>query len=156
MVSRYRIRDTRPADVAALRRLEIASFSDPWTEAMLEEALVARGAVAVVAEEGDSLLGSVMARQVADEGEILSIAVTPAERRQGVARLLLEAAVGRMAAAGARTVWLEVRASNQAAQALYLANGFVAAGVRRGYYRRPTEDALVFTRHLSVPDGNDG
>jgi ribosomal-protein-alanine N-acetyltransferase len=155
-VSRYRIRDTRPADVAALRRLEIASFSDPWTEAMLEEALVARGAVAMVADAGDAIVGSVMARQVADEGEILSIAITPAERRQGLARALLEAAIARLRASGARTVWLEVRASNQAAQALYVANGFVAAGVRRGYYRRPTEDALVFTRHLSVPGGSDG
>lgn len=147
----YRIRATRPADVAELRRLELGSFSDPWTETMLEEALVARGAVALVAESGGRLLGSVMARHVAGEGEILSIAVDPASRREGIGRRLLEEALVRLAAAGAETVWLEVRASNQAAQALYLAHGFVAAGVRRGYYRRPTEDAVILSRHLSVP-----
>jgi ribosomal-protein-alanine N-acetyltransferase len=148
LASRYRIRATRPADLAALVRLELDSFSDPWTEAMLEEALVARGAVALVALHDERVAGSVMARQVADEGEILSISVAPGDRRQGVARALLRAAVDQMAANGVSTVWLEVRSSNQAAQALYLANGFVAAGVRRGYYRRPTEDAVVFTRHL--------
>ncbi len=156
MASRYRIRATQPADLPALARLELDAFSDPWTEAMLEEGLVARGAVALVAVEGDRVAASVMARQVADEGEVLSIAVAPGDRRQGVARALLEAAVSRLGEQGARSIWLEVRSGNQAAQALYRASGFVAAGVRRGYYRRPTEDALIFSRHLSVPDGSDG
>ena len=58
-----------------------------------------------------------------------------------------------LVARGARTVWLEVRPSNQAARALYRAVGFAAAGVRRGYYRRPPEDALVLSWHPAAPDG---
>jgi ribosomal-protein-alanine N-acetyltransferase len=58
-----------------------------------------------------------------------------------------------MATAGARSVWLEVRTSNVAARMMYLAAGFVAAGVRRGYYRRPTEDALILRLEIAASDG---
>ncbi len=115
---------------------------------MLEEALVARGAVALVAVADQRIVGSVMARQVADEGEILSIAVAAGHRRLGLGRMLLETAISEMAAAGADSVWLEVRASNVAAITLYQQAGFVTAGVRRGYYRRPLEDAVLLRRQV--------
>jgi ribosomal-protein-alanine N-acetyltransferase len=103
--------------------------------------------VTLVVESGGKVLGSVMARQAADEGEILTIAVDPGHRRQGLGHRLLEAATAQMAAAGVRTVWLEVRTSNVAARMMYLGSGF---GVRRGYYRRPTEDALILRRQVSA------
>ncbi len=53
-----------------------------------------------------------------------------------------------MRARGARAAWLEVRASNAAAQAMYTDAGFVPAGLRRGYYRRPPEDALIYRLDL--------
>ena len=148
MVDDCRIRPTTPADLPALARLEGSAFSDPWSLAMLEEALAARGAITLVAELGGEVIGSVMARHVADEGEILTIAVDPAHRRQGLGRVLLGAALARMAEVGVKAVWLEVRTSNVAARMMYLGCGFVAAGVRRGYYRRPTEDALILKRQL--------
>lgn len=120
---------------------------------MLEEALAARGAVTLVMERGGQVVGSVMARQVADEGEILTIAVEPGHRRRGLGLQLLDAALAQMAAAGVGTVWLEVRTSNVAARMMYLGSGFVAAGVRRGYYRRPTEDALILKRELTAFPG---
>jgi ribosomal-protein-alanine N-acetyltransferase len=91
-----------------------------------------------------------MGRYVADEGEILTIAIDPTCRRQGLGRLLLQSALNQMSAGGARTVWLEVRTSNVAARMMYLGSGFVAAGVRRGYYRRPTEDALILKREITA------
>nr|MCU0626508.1 GNAT family N-acetyltransferase [Gemmatimonadaceae bacterium] len=60
----------------------------------------------------------------------------------------IEAAV----AAGCEAIWLEVRVSNAAARALYERRGFTLVGRRRGYYRKPVEDALVLRRSLS-PDG---
>lgn len=153
MVDDCRIRPTAPADVAALARLEGSAFSDPWTVAMLEEALAARGAVSLVAERNGEVIGSVMGRRIADEGEILTIAVDPAHRRRGLGRRLLEAALERMDADGVRIVWLEVRTSNVAARMMYLASGFVAAGVRRGYYRRPTEDALILKHEIAASPG---
>ena len=63
-------------------------------------------------------------------------------------RLILARVLELMAAEGVRRLWLEVRLSNEAAQALYLANGFAPAGRRIGYYRAPVEDALVLRRDL--------
>ncbi|HRP08867.1 MAG TPA: ribosomal protein S18-alanine N-acetyltransferase [Gemmatimonadales bacterium] len=116
---------------------------------MLEEAFVARGAVALAAEaSGGRLAGYLLGRVVADEGEVLSVAVDPALRRSGTGRRLLATALDAMVAAGAGTVWLEVRASNLPARMMYLDSGFVVAGTRRGYYDQPVEDALILKRHL--------
>jgi ribosomal-protein-alanine N-acetyltransferase len=150
MVEPFRIRPTAPADLAALVHLEGSAFSDPWTARMLEEALVAVGAVNFVALAEERVAGSIMARQVAGEGEILTIAVEPGLRRRGVGRSLLNAAIDAMASHGTHTVWLEVRESNTAARVMYLGAGFVAAGVRRGYYRRPTEDAVILKREIAA------
>lgn len=149
MAGRCQIRPLDPADLPAVARLEQASFSDAWTLAMLEEAFVARGSVALAAASQDGrLVGYLMGRTVADEGEILSIAVDPGLRRAGIGRQLLAAGLERLAAAGAQTAWLEVRSSNLAARMMYLDSGFVVAGTRRDYYDRPVEDALVLRRHL--------
>jgi [ribosomal protein S18]-alanine N-acetyltransferase len=149
-VSRCRLRPTASADLPALVALERAAFSDPWTAAMLREALAEPSTLSLVAEDdAGTFLGAVLARHAAGEGEILSIAVDPARRGAGHGRTLLDGALAALAAAGAGTVWLEVRRSNEAAQRLYAAAGFVAVGVRRGYYRDPTEDAVVLRRDLA-------
>jgi ribosomal-protein-alanine N-acetyltransferase len=80
---------------------------------------------------------------VADEMEILDVAVLPSSRRRGVARFLVSLALRRAARAGAGTAFLEVRAGNSGARALYAGLGFREAGVRRSYYREPVEDAVL-------------
>jgi ribosomal-protein-alanine N-acetyltransferase len=85
---------------------------------------------------------------VVDQAEILSLATAPRCRRQGVGRALLDAVLAAMTRHGASAVWLEVRISNDAARRMYEAAGFVAAGLRRGYYRQPPEDAAVLRRDL--------
>ncbi|MES2306122.1 MAG: ribosomal protein S18-alanine N-acetyltransferase [Gemmatimonadota bacterium] len=145
-----RLRPASSADIAAFAQLEIASFSDPWTTEQLREALSWPGAVVLTAElpEG-GIAGYVLGRVIVDEGEILTIATDPARRRAGIGRALLMAALTAMVQRGAHAVWLEVRASNDAARQMYQQAGFVAAGLRKGYYRRPVEDALVLRRDLS-------
>ncbi len=105
----------------------------------------------LIAEADDgTAVGYVLGRVVVDEGEVLSIAITPARRREGIGRQLLQALLGAMHQRGAHAAWLEVRASNAGAQALYAAEGFVPAGLRRGYYRQPPEDALVYRLDLAA------
>lgn len=154
MADAFRIRPTTPDDLGELALLEQGAFSDPWTPEMLTEAMQTRGAVALVAVDAtDRPRASVMARAAADEGEILTIAVSPEVRGQGIGRQLLDAALRQLVGRGARSVWLEVRPSNHAARAMYRSAGFSAAGLRRGYYRRPPEDALVLSWRPSAPDG---
>jgi ribosomal-protein-alanine acetyltransferase len=103
-----------------------------------------------VAVGGDGrLLGFIVTRCMAKELEILNLAVAPAERRRGLARSLLEAAVAAARESGTRRAFLEVRESNAAAIAFYRRQGFAETGRRPRYYASPAEDALVFAWELS-------
>lgn len=143
-----RLRSATSADLPALAELERGAFSDPWTEEQLRSALGWPGAVALVAEDADGLIGYVLGRVVVDQAEILSLATIAARRRRGIGRQMLGAALAIMVERGARSAWLEVRVSNEAALAMYRAAGFVAAGRRPDYYRQPREDALILRREL--------
>ena len=147
-----RVRRASFADLPAFDVLERASFADPWTPAQLQEALSWTGAVALVAEAGDgTVAGYVLGRVIVDEAEILTIATHPGARRQGIGGALLGALLAEVRQRGAHAVWLEVRLSNEAARAMYQGVGFVAAGLRKGYYRQPVEDALVLRLDLQNP-----
>jgi len=154
------IRRATSADLQAMLRIEQASFSDPWTEDSLATALSLERMHVLVAEAdaeldrqravdgAAGLLGYVVALVVGPDAEIADLAVAPDARRRGVGRALLERALAELAAAGVRTLYLEVRESNRAARTLYDAHGFGSVGRRRGYYRQPLEDALVLRREI--------
>lgn len=144
-----RIRPADLADTASLLELERACFSDPWSEAGLRETLASPVTLALVAERGAELAGYAIARRVADSAEILTLGVRPALQRRGIARQLLQELLGRLAEDGVAEVWLEVRVSNTAARSLYQSSQFRVAGMRRAYYRLPTEDALVYRLRFS-------
>jgi ribosomal-protein-alanine N-acetyltransferase len=91
--------------------------------------------------------GMILARVAADEAEILTLAVVPARRGQGIGAALLRAAMERAAGMGATAIVLEVAVTNQAARSLYAAHGFTAAGLRRRYYADGT-DALILRSTL--------
>ena len=97
----------------------------------------------LVAEADARIGGYVVALDAADEGEILNLAVAETGRRRGLGRALVQAIVDALEARGVRQVFLEVRESNAAARALYAGFGFKDVGRRKGYYRRPVEDAIV-------------
>jgi ribosomal-protein-alanine N-acetyltransferase len=153
MADRYRIRRAQAADASRLVPLERRCFSDPWSALAFEELLRFPLTVALVAERDGELGGYLISRAVAEEAEILNLAVAPEERRHGLGSRLLEAGLSALAEAGARQVWLEVRESNAAAQALYRRRGFTAAGRRARYYKNPVEDALVL--RMALPDLQD-
>ena len=146
MAELCQIRPATSADAPALAVLERTAFTDPWSEASLREVLVASTAFGFVAEEGGTVLGYVLGRVIAHEGEVLNLAVDPTRRRSGIGRRLLEVALGRFGGGGAVEVFLEVRESNVAALELYRRQGFRVVGRRGEYYRHPVEAALVLRR----------
>ena len=149
MDARCRVHRATAADLPALGRLERACFSDPWSEASLREAMTAPGALSLAAERAGHTAGYLIARVIAGVAEILTIGVDPGHRRHGVGNCLLEHTLALLRSEGAHEVWLEVRESNHAAQAMYRGLGFRPGGMRRAYYRRPTEDALVLKLDLT-------
>ena len=132
-------------EVSAVAALDGRLFSgESWSEKDLETSLADATRFFWVAKEGDALLGFCGLSLVLDQGDILNIGVEPSARGNGVGSALLQAAVEHFRAAGGRELFLEVRASNTAAKALYEKFGFRQLSVRRGYYQQPKEDGLVY------------
>jgi ribosomal-protein-alanine N-acetyltransferase len=119
------IRAVTMPDIAALARLHAACFAQGWSEKALRELLESPGIIALVASSG-----FILARAAADEAEILTLAVSPEARRQGLATALVAQAAETAALRGARTMFLEVAVANQPALALYGRLGFREAGRR--------------------------
>lgn len=99
-------------------------------------------------DERQRLVGFVAARVNADEVHVNNIGVREEMRRSGLGSVLLRTALLKSKLYGAARAVLEVRASNQVAQALYRRHGFAVAGRRKNYYKNPHEDALVMVAEL--------
>ena len=132
-------------DVPRLCELAAQAFADPWREQDFRDALqdTPRTLVLVARQAGHDAAGYVVCRVAADEMEILDLAVAAEQRRSGIGRALVAAAMRAAEGASVRSIYLEVRASNAAARALYTGAGFTTHSRRRGYYSNPSEDALV-------------
>ena len=145
-----------PIDVGQavdLAALHATSFDTPWNAADIAELLEGPGGFGVVVlDEMLTPAGFILARVIVDEAEILTLAVAPAARRQGLARALVEAVAGLARARGAASLFLEVAADNPAAIGLYKSTEFAEVGGRRGYYARKDGlpvDAVVMRRDLN-------
>jgi ribosomal-protein-alanine N-acetyltransferase len=97
---------------------------------------------------GPRLIGYLFAVIIPDEAHVGNLAVSPDERRHGVAQELLDQLVRDAVPAGVRRVTLEVRASNHTARKFYYKNNFIDIAIRKNYYRSPVEDAIVMYRVL--------
>ena len=130
-----------------MHAIEQAVFADPWSTQDFRDCVMSDALFLVAEGNGaDAIAGYVVALDAADEGEILNLAVAPADRRNGLGRALVEEVLEALAERGVRQVYLEVRESNAPARALYAAHGFREVGRRKQYYRRPVEDAIVLRR----------
>lgn len=145
----YTIRNASAADLGALEELERECFSLPWTREQLSGELPDERHEFLVAEENGSVLGYIGMMCVLDEGYISNVAVAQSARRAGIGRALVGEMLRRAEEKGLSFVTLEVRAHNEAAIALYEAEGFAPVGRRRNYYERPREDALLMTKFFS-------
>jgi tRNA threonylcarbamoyl adenosine modification protein YeaZ/ribosomal-protein-alanine acetyltransferase len=134
-----------------LAALHATSFDHPWTEQSFRDMFGVAGTVALLAGTPLGPQGFVLARQIADEAEILTIATAPHMRQRGLGRALLDAVSAQLKQAGTHHLHLEVASDNAAAQALYRRCGFVQSGYRRNYYQRAEGlvDAILMRRVLS-------
>lgn len=137
------IRTATEADLDALLELERECITPPWTEGQLLAELLNGDTYIVAAQEETEILGFAVLRRMGGEAELFRVAVQAAARRRGIASALMENVLSAAENAEIESVFLEVRASNAAAIALYEKHGFAAVGRRRGYYDAPVEDAAV-------------
>jgi [ribosomal protein S18]-alanine N-acetyltransferase len=107
------------------------------------------GPSALVSEREGEVTGFLLGREVADEAEVLNLAVIPKYRRQGHGGALVEAALKGMRSRGVKNVYLEVRESNTGAITFYEKYGFAKTGRRKGYYRDPEEAAVTMGKKLT-------
>lgn len=136
-----------PADAGMLERIaemEREIFSDPWPLKSLENCLKNPAFIFLAARDGQgAVCGYLAGSLIPPEGEVCTLAVSPGRRREGIGRALLTAFLQKGVERGAERFFLEVRAGNASAIALYRSCGFIEYGRRKRYYRSPTEDAVL-------------
>ena len=119
----------------------------PWSERIFRSELGQQNRCYLVARQGANVVGFAGVLLVLDEGHVTNVAVDPSWHRRAVATSLLVRLCRTAAERGARNLTLEVRMSNDGAQALYRRFGFAPGGVRKAYYPDNREDALVMWAH---------
>ncbi len=150
----YKLVPMDRSHIKEIAQIERECFSDPWSEAALEEELYNPLASFIVAQRPDgAVLGYAGLHAVLDEGYIANIAVREDYRGQGIADDLLDVFV-RFGREKLAFLTLEVRPSNEPAIQLYYKHGFAQVGRRKDYYRDPKEDALIMTLEFDKPEEN--
>ncbi len=149
------VRRMEERDSKAAALLEAENFSEPWSEQAFADTLRCSYAYYYVAEaplrEGRQVVGICGLRSLAGEGEITNVVVAGGFRRMGVAGMLMEKVMEEGERLGIRDFTLEVRRGNRAAIGLYEKYGFRGEGVRRDFYAKPREDALIMWRRKDAP-----
>ena len=151
----YALEPLTAADSPAISALHREDFVRPWTDGefatLLEQDTVFGFAAREVGHGAEPPVGFVLARFAAGEGEILTVAVARAHRRQGLGWQLMDAVLRRLHAERAEALFLEVDETNAPALALYRRLGFREVGKRPNYYRSSehgSTGALVMRRDL--------
>jgi [ribosomal protein S18]-alanine N-acetyltransferase len=145
------VRPSEMTDAQAVAEIHAASFDRPWGLMEFERLLAEENTLCHVAAGSKEADGFVLSRLAADEAEILSIAVTPRRRGEGIASRLLTAHRDALLLNRIRTLFLEVEDSNVSAIALYKRQGFSEVSRREAYYRKAdgsAATALVMRRAL--------
>ena len=140
------LRSAAPEDAAELASMEAVLFSDAWSEAAVASSLSSPFSAAFIVCVDGAAAGYLLASMLAPEGELLRIGVLPAYRRMGLGARLMERFLSEAERRDCTDLFLEVRADNLPAISLYRRFGFSDNGLRRGYYKNPTADALLMKR----------
>lgn len=139
-----RLFDPAKDDTAMLAEIHAACFADRWAPKAIADLLATPNCFAF-----SNPHGFVMARVAAPEAEILTLAVQPAARRQGLGYTLIAQAAAHACSLGATEMFLEVGGNNAPARSLYQRHGFRPVAQRKGYYQ--DQDALVLKAALPLP-----
>lgn len=160
--------------IQAVAALEMATFSDPWSERILQDTLkYDYNRIVVLKDDGvcteirefqneaaesglegvdhsTSIIGYSIYRTIAGETELCRIAIEKSKRGQGLSRILMDELVQ----SSGESIFLEVRSMNTPARNLYVQYGFVETGLRKKYYEAPEDDAVLMTRSDALGAGN--
>lgn len=144
----YKSNDIDERDIYQMAECEREHFSDAGTSSSISS-LLSAGGRAVIAYDGDTLCGYGYISVSPFESELLRIAVYGDHRNRGIAREILTRLHAIASECGSNEMFLEVRASNEAAISLYRSFGYEQVGIRKNFYRLPSEDALIFKKDLT-------
>lgn len=149
------IRAMREDDLPEVLTLESACSATPWSRKSFTFELQNPHSLLITAECDGKIIGFVCFRTTLDSTSLMNLAVSPAYRLRGVGTLLLDKGLRILARKWpeATFVTLEVRESNRSAILLYERSGFRKSGLRKEYYRKPSENALIMERPVQ-PAGN--
>ena len=131
------------AHVPQVAAMEQSIFTEGWSESSIRGELSNELSLWLVALDGDTVAGYVGSQTVQDEADMLNLAVLPEYRGRGIAKRLCRALMGNL---NAHSLTLEVRVSNEPAIRLYDKLGFKQVGLRKNYYLKPREDALILRK----------
>ena len=144
------IRKMQPEDSAFIAEIEKNCFSEPWSAKAFAEAAQNKEYIYLTALDCNAVVGYAGCILAGEEADITNIAVSEKYRRMGIGQELLRQLTLLAGQNGVTEMFLEVRQSNMPAQSLYSGMGFEAVGIRRNFYRKPGEDAVImkytFTR----------
>ncbi len=140
------IRRMQLEDLEQVAQLEAENFSVPWTEQDFRTYLERAEGIFLVCDEEGSILGYCGVIAAPPEGDITNVSVQSKARGRGTGRRLVEEMIRQAEAEGIHTLFLEVRKTNEAAIRLYKNQGFKEVGLRKNYYEKPVEDALIMVR----------
>lgn len=133
----------KDSDLDAVAALHGTSFDDPWSVPMIHKILAMQGAAGIVLRSRSHILtGFALVRVCLDECELLSLAIAPDHREQGLGARILDHVISLAVEAGAEHLFLEVGEQNEAARALYARRGMEQVGRRERYYRLNTGDHM--------------
>lgn len=150
-----RLRPLQAADLPAVHAVEMAAYTHPWSLDMLADCLRVNYCC-WVGEIAPAVMAHGIMSVAVGECHIFNLCIHPHWQRRGLGRVLLRHLLALAQKRHAETAFLEVRASNHGARALYAAEGFCEIGLRRGYYptAKGREDAVVLARELVVLAGS--
>ncbi len=147
-MSTIRVERTGPDSAGKMAQIHSLCFQPFWSEGEIAAMMHMPTTVGLLARRGDEWVGMALYRVAADEAELLTIGVVPAQRCQGAGAQILACGEAQAAARGAARLFLEVSTLNTSAKALYLRTGYSQIGQRRAYYPDGS-DALVLEKSLS-------
>lgn len=136
--------------VPGVAALEALCFSDPWSERSVASELDNPLSCWLVCVADGAVVGYVGSQTVLGETDMMNVAVHPSYRRRGIAEQLIAKLIEKLCEAESHCLSLEVRASNEAAIALYTKMGFSVVGKRPRYYHNPKEDALIMRKEWEI------
>ncbi|MBE6700511.1 MAG: ribosomal-protein-alanine N-acetyltransferase [Ruminococcaceae bacterium] len=129
--------------IKEVAEIEKTCFSSPWSEGALKESLDSDFSHFAVYESDGKVLGYIGLYAVAGEGSITNVAVHPNARGQGIGKALVDYTIKKGEELSLEYITLEVRVTNVSAKKLYEKCHFKEVGVRRNFYTKPTEDAII-------------